>query len=151
MASVIAFACVQAMLFLRSLNQIAKVCAVFYLLSYAFVNLACCLLDLSSAVNFRPTRSCHWAAAALGAIACCALMPFMSPVATLVGMACAGLFAVLVTFVFPPERKDWGSVGQGLLYHQVNFLNKAKVFLCTYYLLKNNFLYTLSFLIIVSV
>jgi len=119
LASLISYLCVQAMLFLRSLNQIAKVCAVFYLLSYAFVNLACCLLDLSSAVNFRPLQKCHWAAAGLGAVACCALMPFMSPVATLVGVAFAAIFAALVNFAFPPERKDWGSVGQGVLYHQV--------------------------------
>ena len=42
-------------LFVQSLNEIAKLCSIFFLLSYFGVNASCLCLDWAAAPNFRPT------------------------------------------------------------------------------------------------
>ena len=54
-AVIATFCCVQLCFLIGGLNQIAQLCSVLFLLSYASVNLACLGLDLASAPNFRPT------------------------------------------------------------------------------------------------
>jgi potassium/chloride transporter 9 len=55
LAVVITWALVQMFFLIGSLNQIARMCSVLFLLSYAGVNFACFTLDWASAPNFRPT------------------------------------------------------------------------------------------------
>ena len=44
---------VELFLFVGSLNKISKICSVLYLLAYAAVNFAYCLIGTASASNFR--------------------------------------------------------------------------------------------------
>lgn len=44
---------VEIFLFIGSLNKISKVCSVLYLLAYAAVNGACCILGAANPTNFR--------------------------------------------------------------------------------------------------
>ena len=57
---------VQCVMFVGSLNKIAKLCSVLYLMSYCFVNAACFSLDWASASNFRPGFSTPWWISLLG-------------------------------------------------------------------------------------
>ena len=46
---------VSCFLFIQSLNEISKLCSIFFLLSYFGVNASCLCLDWAAAPNFRPT------------------------------------------------------------------------------------------------
>ncbi len=103
-----------------SFKQIARLCTICYLLSYTFVNLACFLLDWSSAINFRPTMGAHWFPALLAVVLCVAAMAAVSLLYSLVGLFVTLFFGGCVIFGSRRgKNNDWGSVQQGILYHQV--------------------------------
>merc|ERR1719447_953952 len=88
------------------LNQIAQLCSVLFLLSYASVNLACLGLDLASAPNFRPTfKYFSWPTSLVGLIGTSAMMFFTSPLA--------------LNIFSPAKASNWGSISQALIFHQV--------------------------------
>ncbi|KAL4808972.1 amino acid permease-domain-containing protein [Aspergillus unguis] len=103
---------------LFDINQIASFVTMAYLMTFLVTNLACFLLKIGSAPNFRPSfHYFNWQTAATGTLVCGASMFFVD------GVYATGCFGVLI-FLFllihytvPP--KPWGDVSQSLIYHQV--------------------------------
>ncbi|CAD5118470.1 DgyrCDS7174 [Dimorphilus gyrociliatus] len=109
---------VQLILLIGSLNAIAPITSVFFLLSYAAVNLACLGLSVASPPNFRPTfRYFSWHTSSLGLAGCLVMCFLVNPVFSGVGVSCMLLtFVALHLRAFPTS---WGSFSQALIFHQV--------------------------------
>ncbi|KAF1845681.1 cation chloride cotransporter-like protein [Cucurbitaria berberidis CBS 394.84] len=103
---------------LADINQIASFITMTYLMTFLVTNLACFLLKIGSAPNFRP--SFHFfnsQTAAVGTIVCGVTMFFVDG---FYASGCVALLLViflLIHYTTPP--KPWGDVSQGLIYHQV--------------------------------
>ena len=116
-AIVITFVVAQiTMLF--DINQIASFVTMAYLMTFLVTNLACFLLKISSAPNFRPSfRYFGWQTAAFGTLLSGVSMFFVDGV---YASGCIGLLIIiflLIHYTTPP--KSWGDVSQSLIYHQV--------------------------------
>ncbi|KAL4878484.1 amino acid permease-domain-containing protein [Aspergillus karnatakaensis] len=103
---------------LFDINQIASFVTMAYLMTFLVTNLACFLLKIGSAPNFRPSfHYFNWQTAATGTLVCGASMFFVD------GVYATGCFGILITlfllihYTSPP--KPWGDVSQSLIYHQV--------------------------------
>ncbi len=103
---------------LFDINQIASFVTMAYLMTFLVTNLACFLLKIGSAPNFRPSfHYFNWQTAATGTVVCAASMFFVD------GVYATGCFGILITlfllihYTSPP--KPWGDVSQSLIYHQV--------------------------------
>lgn len=103
---------------LCDINQLASFVTMTYLMTFLVTNLACFLLKIGSAPNFRPSfRYFNMWTALLGTLISGVAMFFVD------GISASGCICILV-FLFcivhyctPP--KSWGDVSQSLIYHQV--------------------------------
>ncbi len=94
------------------LNLIAPVLSMFFLTTYAVLNISAGIEQFLDSPSFRPTFRVHWAFSMLGAAGCVAVMLLINAWATLV----AAVFVVAV-FVWLERRSlqtAWGDVRQGL-------------------------------------
>ncbi|KAI8871719.1 hypothetical protein GQ42DRAFT_161832 [Ramicandelaber brevisporus] len=101
-----------------SINAVAPFVTMFSLLTFGVMNLACLLLRLSAAPNFRPTFRYFkaWTAflgfvLSLGAMGVIDL--FAATLAILIMML------LFVTILYTAPHKAWGDVSQALIFHQV--------------------------------
>lgn len=103
---------------LADINQIASFVTMTYLMTFLVMNLACFLLKIGSAPNFRPSfRYFNQWTAALGTIVSGATMFFVDGV---YASACVGILIVLFILIhYTTAPKSWGDVSQSLIYHQV--------------------------------
>ncbi|KAF9888718.1 hypothetical protein FE257_008293 [Aspergillus nanangensis] len=103
---------------LFDINRIASFVTMTYLMTFLVTNLACFLLKIGSAPNFRPSfHYFSWKTAAAGALVSGASMFFVDGV---YASGCVGILIVLfllIHYTSPP--KTWGDVSQSLIYHQV--------------------------------
>ncbi|KAL5050403.1 hypothetical protein BDW71DRAFT_173796 [Aspergillus fruticulosus] len=103
---------------LFDINQIASFVTMAYLMTFLVTNLACFLLKIGSAPNFRPSfHYFNWQTAATGTLVCGGSMFFVDGV---YATACFGVLItlfLLIHYTSPP--KSWGDVSQSLIYHQV--------------------------------
>lgn len=107
-----------AFCFIPSINSIAAFVTMAMLLTFGILNLACFLLKISSAPNFRPSfQFFKWWTAASGFIVCIGTMIAADQVYALVAMGFMLLLFVWIHYQSPP--KSWGDVTQSLIYHQV--------------------------------
>ena len=114
------FFCVELVFLMGGLNQIAQLCSVLFLLSYASVNLACLGLDLASAPNFRPTFSYFsWHTSLVGLIGTSTMMFFISPIFSAVAILLCLSLILALNFYSPLRDANWGSISQALIFHQV--------------------------------
>src|SRR6266480_2891587 len=103
---------------LANINQIASFVTMTYLMTFLVTNLACFLLKISSAPNFRP--SFHYfnrGTAFAGTVVSGATMFFVDGLSA---SGCVGILIflfLLIHYTTPP--KSWGDVSQSLIYHQV--------------------------------
>ena len=120
-AVIATFSCVELVFLLGGLNQIAQLCSVLFLLSYASVNLACLGLDLASAPNFRPTFSYFsWHTSLVGLIGTSTMMFFISPIFSAVAILLCLSLILALNFYSPLRDANWGSISQALIFHQVS-------------------------------
>merc|ERR1719228_2197997 len=102
------------------LNQIAQLCSVLFLLSYASVNLACLGLDLASAPNFRPTfKYFAWHTSLVGLVGTSTMMFLISPLFAAVSILLCLSLILSLNFFSPARNANWGSISQALIFHQV--------------------------------
>ncbi|EED15233.1 cation chloride cotransporter, putative [Talaromyces stipitatus ATCC 10500] len=103
---------------LFDINKIASFTAMTYLMTFLAINLACFLLKIGSAPNFRPSfHYFNWVTAALGAVFSLASMFFVDGVYATGCIIVLVFLFVLIHYTSPP--KSWGDVSQSLIYHQV--------------------------------
>ena len=111
---------VQVTFLVGGLNQIAQLCSVLFLLSYASVNLACLSLDLASAPNFRPNFKYFSRYTSLvGLMGTSTMMFFISPLFAAVSLLLCLSLVLAINFFSPARRANWGSLSQALIFHQV--------------------------------
>lgn len=103
---------------LFDINRIASFVTMAYLMTFLVTNLACFLLKIGSAPNFRPSfRYFNWQTAAIGTVVSGVSMFFVDG---LYAGGCVGILVILfllIHYTSPP--KAWGDVSQSLIYHQV--------------------------------
>lgn len=103
---------------LFDINRIASFVTMSYLMTFLVTNLACFLLKIGSAPNFRPSfRYFNWQTAAAGTLVSGVSMFFVD------GLYAAGCIAILIMIFllihYSSPPKPWGDVSQSLIYHQV--------------------------------
>jgi amino acid transporter len=101
-----------AAVYLGNLNFIAPVLTMFFLTTYAAVNLAAGTEEFLGSPSYRPKFKVHWAFSLAGAVGCVAVMLLINAVATVVAVAfVVGIFLWL-------ERREmraaWGDVRRGI-------------------------------------
>lgn len=102
----------------KDIDEMASYATMFSLLTFGVMNLACFLLRITGAVNFRPSfHYFTWQTASAGMIMCFVCMFYVDQLsASLSTLIMAAIF-VLIHYKAPP--KSWGDVMQSLIYHQV--------------------------------
>ena len=103
---------------LFDINQIASFVTMTYLMTFLVTNLACFLLKIGSAPNFRPSFHYFnsWTAFA-GTVLSGSSMFFVDGVYASGCVCILVLLFLLIHYTTPP--KSWGDVSQSLIYHQV--------------------------------
>ncbi|KAK9249434.1 amino acid permease-domain-containing protein [Lipomyces tetrasporus] len=103
---------------LLPINQIASFVTMAFLMTFIVTNVACFLLKIGSAPNFRPSFHFFNSITALaGGVFCIATMFVVDGIyASVIIGVLIGLF-IIIHYVTPP--KAWGDVSQSLIYHQV--------------------------------
>ncbi|KAI0999159.1 Vacuolar cation-chloride cotransporter 1 [Podosphaera aphanis] len=103
---------------LCDLDQIASFVTMTYLMTFLVMNLACFLLKISSAPNFRPSfHFFNWETALFGTLISAVAMFFVDG---FYATGCVGILVfifLIIHYTSPP--KSWGDVSQSLIYHQV--------------------------------
>lgn len=117
-AVIVTWAVAQGCTLIGNLNSIAPIIASFFCLSYAIVNLACFLLEVSGTPNFRP----HWKwynkyTAAIGFMMAMIINFWLD-----YKFALSSLFLQILVFVYLLKKGPevaWGDVTQSILFHQI--------------------------------
>lgn len=103
---------------LMNMNEIAIYITIAFLMTFVATNLACFLLKVGSAPNFRPSFRffSEWTAGA-GAGACLLVMFISDGLSTFSMLVLMGILFLIIHYTSPP--KPWGDVSQTIIYHQV--------------------------------
>uniref|UniRef100_A0A673Y0Y1 Solute carrier family 12 member 5-like n=1 Tax=Salmo trutta TaxID=8032 RepID=A0A673Y0Y1_SALTR len=98
---------------IASLDAVAPILSMFFLMCYMFVNLACALQTLLRTPNWRPRfKFYHWALSFLGMSLCLSLMFICSWFYAIVAMVIAG--SIYKYIEFHGAEKEWGDGIRGI-------------------------------------
>ncbi|XP_048825771.1 solute carrier family 12 member 6-like isoform X1 [Brienomyrus brachyistius] len=98
---------------IASLDLVAPILSMFFLMCYLFVNLACAVQTLLRTPNWRPRFSYyHWTLSFLGMMICLALMFISSWYYAIVAMVIAGMIYKYIEY--HGAEKEWGDGIRGL-------------------------------------
>ncbi|KAK1901430.1 Solute carrier family 12 member 5 [Dissostichus eleginoides] len=98
---------------IASLDAVAPILSMFFLMCYMFVNLACALQTLLRTPNWRPRfKFYHWALSFLGMSLCLTLMFICSWYYAIIAMLIAG--SIYKYIEFAGAEKEWGDGIRGL-------------------------------------
>ena len=99
-------------------NQIATFITMAFLMTFIVTNLACFLLKIASAPNFRPSfKYFDWYTALAALISSFIAMFIVDGIYASLMIIFLMLLFIFIHYVCPP--KSWGDVSQSLIYHQV--------------------------------
>ncbi|GKT40717.1 vacuolar cation/proton exchanger 3 [Colletotrichum spaethianum] len=116
-AILLTYALAQVAMF-ANLNQIATLISMGYQMTFFVMNLACFLLKIGSAPNFRPAfKFFSWETAFAGSIMSATAMFFIDQTYAATAVCLLVFLFSLIHYLSPPKR--WGDVSQNLIYHQV--------------------------------
>ncbi|XP_029286568.1 solute carrier family 12 member 5 [Cottoperca gobio] len=112
--SLLLTACIcESGILIASLDAVAPILSMFFLMCYMFVNLACALQTLLRTPNWRPRfKFYHWALSFLGMSLCLTLMFICSWYYAIIAMAIAG--SIYKYIEFAGAEKEWGDGIRGL-------------------------------------
>ncbi|XP_023608654.1 solute carrier family 12 member 6 isoform X2 [Myotis lucifugus] len=98
---------------IASLDLVAPILSMFFLMCYLFVNLACALQTLLRTPNWRPRfRYYHWTLSFMGMSICLALMFISSWYYAIVAIVIAGMIYKYIEY--QGAEKEWGDGIRGL-------------------------------------
>lgn len=120
-AVVTSWVLVECILLIGSLNTIAQINSVLFMLSYLATNLACLGIELTGAPNFRPLfKYFTWHTCLFGLIGTLVMMFVINPIyASSSIILCLLLVIALHLFSPATQSAQWGSISQALMFHQV--------------------------------
>lgn len=112
---------VEMILLIGSLNTIAQINSVLFMLSYLATNLACLGIEITGAPNFRPTFKYYsWHTCFAGLVGTLVMMFVINSVyASSSIILCLLLVIALHLFSPAAQGAQWGSISQALMFHQV--------------------------------
>ncbi|XP_065915947.1 solute carrier family 12 member 4-like isoform X4 [Dysidea avara] len=98
---------------IASVDAVAPILSMFFLMCYMFVNVACALQSLLQAPNWRPRfKYYHWTLSTAGAVLCLAMMFISSWYFALVALVIA---VVIYQYIaYRGAEKEWGDGMRGL-------------------------------------
>jgi len=117
-AVVISWILVQATLLIGGVSKIAPIVTIFFLFSYAAIDLSCLALDWASAPNFRPTfKYFTWHTSLMGLLSCVIMMFLIQPMYT--SFSFLMLLILIAAIHYRSPNSAWGYISQALIFHQV--------------------------------
>jgi amino acid transporter len=122
LATLVCFGIAMAGVFYGSVDALAPILTMFYLIAYATLNLATGLEGLLGNPSWRPTFQVHWAISLSGVALCLLAMFMINPGSTFIALA-----LVMILYAFMRKRKfakKWEDIQYGLL----TFLSRFAIY-----------------------
>lgn len=116
-ATVLTFLIAQSAIMLGSLDAVAPVITMFFMITYGTLNLACFYEGITRNPSYRPKfRFSHWSMALLGAVGCVVVMFLINPLwATVAILGMGGLYSVISRV---EVKARWGDVSSGVAFER---------------------------------
>lgn len=109
--TLVSFAIALIAISLGDLNVIAPILTMFFLATYAVINVVSSVERFLRNPSFRPTFHVHWGLSLLGAVGCSSVMFLINPLATI--LAGITMLAIYVWLRSRGLKATWGDLRQG--------------------------------------